>query len=172
MIKPFELIRDAPTGLPIHTLAKCKQWLLFQNFRYYGYNLLSDINETLCGEIHAVAECLLHHSTKASAEMLSPDGTQYKTIDRSLLWFLIVSSIDDYNLPFLLCINSVVQNFIELSDGDKWIIHRQAHQHSYVRHLTERVQPRPYECIFEYKTDSALLRLGVREAVDPEDTDP
>ena len=172
MITTFELIRDAPFGLPIHSFAACSQWLLLLNARYYGYGSPYEFPKLLCPEIRLIAECLLH-MTNQSSDMLSPQGTPYTVIDCPLLWYLIVNMSDiKYNLPFLLCINSIAQSFIELSDGNKWIIHRLAHQHSNIRHLERRVQPRACERIFEYKTNSALLRLGVREPVDPEDTDP
>lgn len=162
----FALIREAEYGLPLYDLKSCENWLTIQTVRHYGLDPLG-ISIELSYEIHQIAECLVLEAKNAANEkpnrMVTPDSIQYRVIDRPLLWYLYKCT-KDFKLPFLLCINSMVQDFIGLDVREKAVCHRRAYEFSTIR-SPRRVNPRLDERAFLFKQDGRLFEMGVHESV-------
>ena len=141
----FELIRDAPFGIPITNVERCEQWLICQSARHYGLDSLC-LPRKFRYKIHLVAECFVVDS-KQSRTMVTPQNVGYCVIDRPLIWYLYMCN-NDADLLFLLCISSIVQDFIGLSVAEKAICHRRAYEFSTIQNLPQRVNPRPNERLF------------------------
>ena len=159
----FEIIRDAPFGIPLTNGERCEQWLISQCARHYGVGALH-LSRNFCYEIHQVSECFVLESKKSST-MKTPQNIGYCVIDRPLLWYLYLCS-NDVNLPFLLCVNSIVQDFINLSVADKAICHRRAYEFSTIQNMPQRVNPRQDERAFAFKGNGKLRNIGVHETVE------
>ena len=104
--------------------------------------------------------------------MVTPQNIGYAAvIDRPILWYLYMCS-NDSHLPFLLCVNSMVQDFINLSVAEKAICHRQAYEFSTIQSLPQCVRPRSDERSFSFRDNGKLHEMGVYETVERVLTDP
>ena len=159
----FEIIRDAPFGVPLTNIERCEQWLISQSARHYGVGAFC-LSRNYRYEIHQVSECFVSESKK-SGTMKTPQNIGYCVIDRPLLWYLYLCN-KDADLPFLLCMNSIVQDFINLSVADKALCHRRAYEFSTIQNMPQRVNPRPNERAFAFKGNGKLRDIGVHETVE------
>ena len=167
------LIRGVEHGIPIHNKVACEHWLFIVNAHCYGYRTPSEVHPTLGRELHSIAECLRFESNVHKLMMKTPQGVKYTVIDRPLLWYMFINKTDTYgSMPFALCINSIVQDFILLSIDAKADCHRRAYELSTYGFVSLRVRPRPHETRFTFRTTGPLNRVGVSEAVDFADADP
>jgi hypothetical protein len=164
----FTIIREAEYGLPISDLKRCEDWLTIQTVRHYGLDPLG-ISIQLSYEIHQIAECLVVEARNAAKKkpntMVTPENIRYRVIDRPLLWYLYKCTRDS-ELPFLLCINSMVQDFIGLDVREKAICHRRAYEFSTIQNQEYRVNPRLGERAFLFKREGRLFKMGVHEPVE------
>ena len=163
----FELFRGAPYGLPITDQKRCENWLFYQTARHYG---LSPCNVPLevHYEINQVAECLVMEAKNAHKDnksMVSPQDIRYMVIDRPLLWYLYLTSTEPH-LPFLLCINSFVQDFINLSVNEKALCHERAYLYSTLANVEKRVIPCSTEQAYTFTGEGIVVRTAVRKLTD------
>ena len=165
----FMLIRDVPFGIPITNVERCEQWLICQSAHYYGLDSLC-LSCEFCYKIHLIAECFVVDS-KQSETMVTPQNVGYCVIDCPLLWYLYMCT-NDAHLPFLLCMSSIVQDFVNLSVAEKAICHRQAYKFSTIQNLPQRVNPCLDERSFAFKGNGKLHAMGVYETVERVLTDP